>query len=474
MPRSFALFLVLSTAAVAQPFERSALDLTANGTLDAQVACATATSNLDGPVVLWFDDGTESAFVARDDGGTATTAEIIDAATIDTAAGVDVDGCRAAEFDGDGDVLYLVLSAGDIDFVAAVEFSTAGVPEVSLITTPDSGAGDGVVGLTLAEGVLYAAVRADLNDPPAGGAPPLRNGFYSFAPQGEDQRASPLALDDDLSLTGLTATANGDAPAPGLFALLAISDRDGASPYRSTVVSVTNPTGSPSLSVFRDPFDGLLPFGRDQGRLVDVVSAVESIVDGTFVSRTEGIFVLAEGPEDAVLVRYTPDGSGEVSATEESILAGLGRATPGYTPNGTASLLYSDDIMDTLDALLLINRSEDGGADEVLIATGAFVTPIEPGVEALSRPAVTVGPNPSAGLTTVEVRIPHGVEDAVTVRVFDVMGREVDTLHRGRAVPSAPLRLQFEAEGLPAGVYVVRAESASGRRIGTATVTLVR
>ena len=57
------------------------------------------------------------------------------------------------------------------------------------------------------------------------------------------------------------------------------------------------------------------------------------------------------------------------------------------------------------------------------------------------------------------------------VAVYDVLGRRVASLADGE-LPVGTHRLAFDAGGLPAGVYLVRAES--GRRTFTRRITIVR
>lgn len=63
---------------------------------------------------------------------------------------------------------------------------------------------------------------------------------------------------------------------------------------------------------------------------------------------------------------------------------------------------------------------------------------------------LAIQPNPSAGGARVFLPALHGA-DRVTVTVFDALGREVRALHDG-AAPGA-----LHVQGLPAGVYVLRA-----------------
>ncbi|WP_412063322.1 T9SS type A sorting domain-containing protein [Rubrivirga sp. IMCC45206] len=470
--RALALTLVLAAPfAAAQTFQSSPIDLTAGGALDPEIACAATASNIDGPVLFWFDRGTQTLYLARTDSGTPVTFEFVDAATLDAETGVDVEDCQAAAFDENGEVLYVALTAADQDFVLALPFTETGV-DYELITDPATGAGDGIVGLAPVEGQLYVAVRSDRNNPPAGGALPLADGFYRFDARGEGQTATLLAADADLSLRGLTATATENAPQPGLFALLAISDGDGTPPLQDVVVALTDPTGSPGIGVFANPYVGtvadgsVLPASCAAGGLVDVVSAVEAVSKGPgSVSRTEGIFVVAECTDGVVIVRYEPGELGEISATEATILDDLGRTSPGITPTGTSTLLYSNNVDDDLDTLVFIGSSEDGGADEVLIATGAFVTPLEADPDAGLH--LAVGPNPAGSRLTVTASA-SGASEAEVV-LLDVLGRRVADLYQGPLSPSGRA-LTLDTAAFAPGIYVLHLRTPDG--VLTRTVTL--
>ncbi|MEM6336116.1 MAG: T9SS type A sorting domain-containing protein, partial [Bacteroidota bacterium] len=85
---------------------------------------------------------------------------------------------------------------------------------------------------------------------------------------------------------------------------------------------------------------------------------------------------------------------------------------------------------------------------------GAFE--YSPLVEATVVPAgasLAVYPQPAVGSATVRLDVPR--RQRVAVQVYDLLGRVVETLHTGEA--EGALRLDAGA-GLPAGVYVVRAE----------------
>ncbi len=87
---------------------------------------------------------------------------------------------------------------------------------------------------------------------------------------------------------------------------------------------------------------------------------------------------------------------------------------------------------------------------------------------ASGRLAVSAYPNPARARVTVAVDVPSA--GSVSVAVYDALGRRVDVLHEG-AAPAGSLTLVFDPDesGLPAGVYVVRAEG-SGAVVTTRVI----
>ncbi|GIV62031.1 MAG: hypothetical protein KatS3mg044_0897 [Rhodothermaceae bacterium] len=85
------------------------------------------------------------------------------------------------------------------------------------------------------------------------------------------------------------------------------------------------------------------------------------------------------------------------------------------------------------------------------------VTVDVPGAYVLAAPY----PNPFRGATTLRVAVAE--TQPVRVAVYDVLGREVAVLHAGPMSGGTTHVLRFEAGGLPAGMYVVRAEGARFR-----------
>jgi hypothetical protein len=64
-------------------------------------------------------------------------------------------------------------------------------------------------------------------------------------------------------------------------------------------------------------------------------------------------------------------------------------------------------------------------------------------------------PNPFNPSTTIRFEIPMGMSGRTTLRVFNVLGREIATLVDG-TLQAGTHRVVFDAERLPAGVYYCR------------------
>ncbi len=65
-------------------------------------------------------------------------------------------------------------------------------------------------------------------------------------------------------------------------------------------------------------------------------------------------------------------------------------------------------------------------------------------------------PNPFNPLTTIEFDLES--RSFVTLKVFDLLGREVAALLNGEAMDGGAQRIQFSADGLRSGVYLYRIE----------------
>ncbi|MEM6784236.1 MAG: T9SS type A sorting domain-containing protein, partial [Bacteroidota bacterium] len=70
------------------------------------------------------------------------------------------------------------------------------------------------------------------------------------------------------------------------------------------------------------------------------------------------------------------------------------------------------------------------------------------------------------------VEVALDAEAAVSVQVYDLLGREVATLADGR-IEAGTHTMMLDGRGLPSGVYVVRLETGAGT-VQTQRVTLLR
>jgi hypothetical protein len=100
-----------------------------------------------------------------------------------------------------------------------------------------------------------------------------------------------------------------------------------------------------------------------------------------------------------------------------------------------------------------------------------FCTPVsgesvpDDAVASLGPPA----PNPARSTSTLSLTLPR--PQAVTAEALDVLGRRVALLHDG-ALAAGVHRLTFDANTLPAGLYLVRLIGSDFR--ASRSVTVVR
>ncbi|MEL6772985.1 MAG: T9SS type A sorting domain-containing protein [Bacteroidota bacterium] len=106
-------------------------------------------------------------------------------------------------------------------------------------------------------------------------------------------------------------------------------------------------------------------------------------------------------------------------------------------------------------ALQVFDAATEAVVEVPLVLTVTRSTDAEDDAPAPTEAMLSVYPNPTGGTATVTL----SAETATDARVFvyDVLGRTVARLHDGAA--SDRLRLTLDTAALPAGVYVVRAET---------------
>ena len=102
------------------------------------------------------------------------------------------------------------------------------------------------------------------------------------------------------------------------------------------------------------------------------------------------------------------------------------------------------------------NRLEMASAERGIAA----VTALERGHPALPFDA-QIHPTPATGLVNIDLSIPLG--GSADIRVFDVMGRQVELLSSG-PLAAGDSRLTWVVNGAPPGLYFVRIQTADGAR----------
>ncbi len=80
-----------------------------------------------------------------------------------------------------------------------------------------------------------------------------------------------------------------------------------------------------------------------------------------------------------------------------------------------------------------------------------------PVVEVPDGYAFTVYPNPATDAATLRVHLP--ISERVTLRVYDVLGREIQTLMAGQTMTAQIIAMPLDIKSWAAGVYVVRLEA---------------
>ncbi len=120
-------------------------------------------------------------------------------------------------------------------------------------------------------------------------------------------------------------------------------------------------------------------------------------------------------------------------------------------------------------ALVGAVRDDNGGTDSgsAYVFSGFAPVAAEPETEAADI-RLEAAPNPARDATILRLTLPTST--AVTVIVFDALGRRVATLHEG-ALAAGTHALHLDGSALPSGVYLVRAEANGG--VLTRRVTLL-
>ncbi len=421
----------------------SQADLDANtGTTDVEPRCLIA---FEGS--LLFYDSAGGDVLLYDPAGGSDTGTLLSKDDIDAAAGFEVDRCLAIFFQDEGGVARTFFAFGSGEGADEAER-----PEVVLLFDGDGDTLTRVVAPEQAAGTYALAASGStlyLGRVQFRGAP--EDGVYSVATTGADQAPAVVVQDADLDLLDIDVASDGS--------LYAVSSEFGDGDYENAVVRITDPAGTPALSVAFDPCDGAgaVFSGCDDGG-IEEIEIVEA-PDGT-----ETILLSNnQFSDDVVVVAFGLDG------------------TPGRTVFSGNALVADPDVSETTftvafdnylaydpanDVVYVAARARaDTDAEAIYFAEGAFDT-------ATSRLSLVSdaleATNPVRGRGLVRVRLQTPVTGRLVA--YDVLGRQAAVLVEGPMADGAVV--SFEAASLSAGVYVLRLES--DRRVLTRTVTVVR
>ena len=151
---------------------------------------------------------------------------------------------------------------------------------------------------------------------------------------------------------------------------------------------------------------------------------------------------------------------------------------------------FDNDDDDLIDSVFIDERfaatqrgldAEDGSLQRQDTGRFAFVVPPTPGAannvgnavsngpDAVVEAVGNVFPNPSAGRAALELTVASA--QAVTVSVFDALGRQVAVAFDGEARPGAPVRVSLDGAAMAPGVYIVRVAGETFTEARRLTVT---
>lgn len=213
-------------------------------------------------------------------------------------------------------------------------------------------------------------------------------------------------------------------------------------------------SGQPGEGVYRTA-DGGETWEQLAAGLTGGVSALAVSLGGEVFAGSEGggVFRLEGdawepfGLEDrTVSALVVTDRAQEVAGTDAGVFVFDGMNwVSGGLPYPTVALLLGPDGTGY--------AATDQG---VFRSVGPLFVDAEGGAPVAPVPALSVYPNPSSGAATVTLATTE--PGAVTVAVYDVLGRRVGVLHEG-PLPAGTHRFTTEGAALPSGLYLIAAES---------------
>jgi hypothetical protein len=137
------------------------------------------------------------------------------------------------------------------------------------------------------------------------------------------------------------------------------------------------------------------------------------------------------------------------------------RDTLQLDENTAYTIIPNWDSLATQPVKILIDHGQDGTFEDSITVTGVVTgaddsgTPHDPPIPATFALRQNY-PNPFNPITTIRYQLP--VQSHVTLKIFDVLGREVAMLVNDVEGPGY-ISVKFDASGLPSGVYYYRLQA---------------
>jgi len=276
----------------------------------------------------------------------------------------------------------------------------------------------------LAVGVPYPDGTRTITVPSTGSVPPPGDYFvqllYTYTPPGGSETRF-IGNSNVFTVTNAAAT----PPAPERHFASPLAGED----TRATVLAVRGLSEGAEVGVFAPMGDGsemLLASGVVESG--EAVLAVPSVV-------VDGEDEIAFGPQTALTLRAFENG---VESTLEARTITMGEGV------ALSAVRFAEGDVVTVD----VAKGATAGAADTFTLAG-------------------VVPNPTTGAASVRFTLPES--QAVTVTVYDMLGRTVATLFDGTATAGAN---EVRVPTLTAGVYVVRVDSPT--ESATTRFTVVR
>jgi hypothetical protein len=240
-------------------------------------------------------------------------------------------------------------------------------------------------------------------------------------------------------------------------------------------VEVENTSGSAIsgayVGLFAD-FDAGSTTSEDDAAGVDTDLSLVYVFDPAEETKYWGVTAIGESLSGYSTTAQGPEGE----ATDADLWTALTSANePGADPAERATVIGVGPFDIDADAIVTARFALVAGSDlNDLLANAALAQGSgNPAVEA-STPEGTyllgsAYPNPVSSSAKIDFDLPTAQD--VTLKVYDVLGREVATLAEG-VLQSGEHTVEFDAAALPSGVYVYRLEAGSVQL--TERMTIVR